>query len=97
MFQQFKKVGNSGENETVLTEYWPMPVLPADCVTEMDLVLGPTSVPSTMLRSSSSACGGDSGDEKGGKIWDIRGLVTSSHSSGSIAFKNLKTWIFGQI
>ena len=55
----------------------------------MDLVLGPTSVPSTRDRSSTSACGVDRGEEKGGSIVEILGEAISSHSSGSIALRNL--------
>ena len=55
----------------------------------MDLFLGPTRVPSTRERSSTSAWGGDIGEEKGGNMVEILGEVISSHSSGSIAFRNL--------
>ena len=58
-------------------------------LTLMDLFLGPTRVPSTSERSSTSAWGGDIGEENGGKIVEILGDVISSHSSGSIALRNL--------
>ena len=58
-------------------------------LTLMDLFLGPTRVPSTRERSSTSAWGGDIGEENGGKIVEILGDVISSHSSGSIALRNL--------
>ena len=35
---------------------------------DIDLVLGPTRVPNTRERSSTSACGGEIGEEKGGRI-----------------------------
>ena len=40
----------------------------AALVVEMDRFLGPTRVPSTRDMSSASAWGGDSGEEKGGRI-----------------------------